>query len=118
MSVSESPGLPKSAFVPPSANAGPLRKNWYGPHRAIGTVSTRASVCISSGGLCNPIPRGSGAPQHFRKECSGGSVQYDLPGGNPEGIIILFFNYFCFQYNMHLSYLNLSIILTCRFCYM
>ncbi len=22
--------------------------------------------------------------QHFRKECSGGSVQYDLPGGNPE----------------------------------
>ncbi len=84
MSVSESPGLPKSAFAPPSANAGPLRKNWYGPHRAIGTVSTRASVCISSGGLCNPIPGGSGAPQHFRKECSGGSVQYDLPGGNPE----------------------------------
>ncbi len=29
-------------------------------------------------------PEGSGAPQHFRKECSGGSVQYDLPGGNPE----------------------------------
>ncbi len=68
------PGLPKSAFAPPSANAGPLRKNWYGPHRAIGTVSTRASVCISSGGLCNPIPGGSGAPQHFHKECSGGSV--------------------------------------------
>ncbi len=67
MSVSESPGLPKSAFAPPSANAGPLRKNWYGPHRAIGTASTRASVCISSGGLCNPIPGGSGAPQHFRK---------------------------------------------------
>ncbi len=84
MSVSESPGLPKSAFAPPSANAGPLRKNWYGPHRAIGTVSTRASVCISSGGLCNPIPGGSGGPQHFRKECSGGSVQYDFPGGNPE----------------------------------
>ncbi len=74
------PASPKA----PSANAGPLRKNWYGPHRAIGTVSTRASVCISSGGLCNLIPGGSGASQHFRKECSGGSVQYDLPGGNPE----------------------------------
>ncbi len=68
------PASPKSAFAPPSANAGPLRKNWYGPHRAIGTVSTRASVCIGSSGLCNPIPGGSGAPQHFRKECSGGSV--------------------------------------------
>ncbi len=87
MSVSESPGLPKSAFAPPSANAGPLRKNWYGPHWAIGTVSTRASVCISSGGLCNPIPGGSGAPQHFRKECSGGSVQYDLPVGIPKEIL-------------------------------
>ncbi len=35
MSVSESPGLPKSTFAPPSANAGPLRKNWYGPHRPL-----------------------------------------------------------------------------------
>ncbi len=38
----------------------------------------------SSGGLCNPIPGGSSAPQHFCKKCGGGSVQYDLPGGNPE----------------------------------
>ncbi len=51
---------------------------------AIGTVGTRASVCISSSGLCNPIPGGSGPPQHFCKKCSGGSVQYDLPGGNPK----------------------------------
>ncbi len=42
------------------------------------------SFCISSRGLCNPIPGGSDAPQHFRKKCSGGSVPYDLPGGNPE----------------------------------
>ncbi len=84
MSASESPGLPKSAFAPPSVNAGPLRANWYGPHRAIRTVGTRASICISSGGLCNPIPGGSSVPQHFRKKCGGGSFQYDLPGGNPE----------------------------------
>ncbi len=80
MSASESPCLPKSAFAPPSANAGPLRTNWYGPHRAIRAVGTRASICISSSGLCNPIPGGSSAPQHFRKKCGGGSVQYDLPG--------------------------------------
>ncbi len=84
MSASESPGLPKSAIAPPSANAGPLRANWYGPHRAIRAVGTRASICISSGGLCNPIPGGSSAPQHFCKKCGGGSVQYDLPGGNPQ----------------------------------
>ncbi len=82
--VGKSPGLPKSAIVPSSANAGPLRENWYGPHRALRMVSTRASVCISSSGLCNPIPRGSGAPQHFHKMCNGGPVPYDLLGGNPE----------------------------------
>ncbi len=78
------PGLPKSTIAPSSANAGPLRDNWYGPHRAIRTVGTGAAVCLSSSGLCNPIPGGSGAPQHFRKKCSGGPVPYDLPGGNPE----------------------------------
>ncbi len=78
------PASPKAPLRPPSAYAGPLRANWYGPHRAIRAVGTRASICISSGGLCNPIPRGSSAPQHFRKKCGGGSVQYDLPGGNPE----------------------------------
>ncbi len=84
MSVGESPGLPESALLPHYANAGPLQENWYGPHRAIRTVGTRASFCINFSGLCNPIPGGSGAPQHFRKKCSGGSVPYDLPGGNPE----------------------------------
>ncbi len=78
------PASPKAPLRPLPLMQVTLRKNWYGPHRAIGTVSTRASVCISSGGLCNPIPGGSGALQHFRKKCSGGSVQYDLPGGNPE----------------------------------
>ncbi len=78
------PASPKAPLRPLSANAGPLRENWYGPHRAIRTVGTRASFCISSRGLCNPIPGGSDAPQHFRKKCSGGSVPYDLPGGNPE----------------------------------
>ncbi len=67
---------------PPASPKATLRP--LGPHRAIRTVSTRASICISSGGLCNPIPGGSGAPQNFRKKCGGGSVQYDLPGGNPE----------------------------------
>ncbi len=80
MSASESPGLPKSAFAPPSAIAGPLRANWYGPHRAIRTVGTRASICISSGGLCNPIPGGSSAPQHFRKKCGGSLCSVWSPG--------------------------------------
>ncbi len=35
-------------------------------------------------GLCNPIPGGSGAPQHFRNKCGGGPVPYDLPGRNLE----------------------------------
>ncbi len=57
MPVGKSPGLPKSAIAPSSANVGPLRENCYGPHRAIRTVGTGASVCLSSSGLCNPIRR-------------------------------------------------------------
>ncbi len=78
------PASPKAPLRPLPLMQVPFRANWYGPHRAIRAVGTRASICISSGGLCNPIPGGSSAPQHFRKKCGGGSVQYDLPGGNPE----------------------------------
>ncbi len=67
MSVSESPGLPKSAFAPPSANAGPLQKNWYGPHRAIGTVSTRASVCIVLVDYATRYPEAVALRNTFRK---------------------------------------------------
>ncbi len=84
MSVSESPDLPKSAIAPSSSFAGPLRENWYGPHRAIRTVSTGASLCIGPSELCNTIPGGSGAPQHFREKCGKCSVSYNLPSGNPE----------------------------------
>ncbi len=35
MPVGKSPGLPKSAIAPSSANAGPLQENWYGPHRPL-----------------------------------------------------------------------------------
>ncbi len=51
MPVGKSPGLPKSVIAPSSANAGTLRDNWYGPHRAIRTVGTGASV------LCNYATR-------------------------------------------------------------
>ncbi len=68
MPVGKSPGLPKSAIAPSSANAGPLGENCYGPHpMAIRTVGTGASVCLSSSGLCNPIPGGSSAPQDCGK---------------------------------------------------
>ncbi len=84
MSVGKSTSLPKSAIAPPSVNAGPFRKNWDGPHRAIGTISKRASLCISSGGLCNTISRGSGTLQHLRQECCGRTVSLNLPSEDPE----------------------------------
>ncbi len=89
MSVSESPGLPKSAFAPPSANAGPLRKNWYGPHRAIGTVSTRASVCIGSSGLCNPIP-GAVALRNISAKSVAEALFSMISRGNPETKELMF----------------------------
>ncbi len=68
------PASPKVPLRPLPFNAGPLRKNWDGPHRAIGTISKRASLCIISGGLCNTISRGSGTPQHLRQQCFGRTV--------------------------------------------
>ncbi len=68
------PASPKAPLRPLPLMQVPFERIGMDHHRAIGTVSTRASVCIGSSGLCNPIPGGSGAPQHFRKECSGGSV--------------------------------------------
>ncbi len=88
MSVSESPGLPKSAVAPSSSHAGPFRENRCGPHQAIGTVNTRASLCISPSGLCNMIPRGSGSPQHFREKCDGCPVSHNLASGYPEKEIL------------------------------
>ncbi len=60
VSVSESPGFPKSAVAPSSSCAGPLRENWYGTDWAIGMVSTGTSLCIGPSGLCNAIAGGSG----------------------------------------------------------
>ncbi len=77
-------GHPKSTIVLAPSYAGPLRTNWHGPHQAIRTICTWASLCISLSGLCNTIPRGSGTPQHFREKCGGRIVSSNLPGGNPE----------------------------------
>ncbi len=89
MSAGKPAGHPKSTIVPAPSYAGPLRTNWHGPHRhgphrAIRTICTWASLCISLSGLCNTIPRGSGAPQHFRQKCGGRTVSSNLPSGNPE----------------------------------
>ncbi len=74
MSVSESHGLPKAPLPPPSANAGFFERIGMDLNRAIGTVSTRASVCISSGGLCNRYPEAVALRNISAKSVAGGSV--------------------------------------------
>ncbi len=61
MPVGKSTGHRQRALVSITIDGGPLRENWYGPHRAIGAFGTRIPLCIGPGGLCNAIS-GSSAP--------------------------------------------------------
>ncbi len=72
MSVAEPTGHSKSTVVPTPSYAGPLRKNWYGPRWAIRSICRVASLCISSGGLCNTIARDSGHWRHLTLKSGGG----------------------------------------------
>ncbi len=77
---------PATAKAPLSItiDGGPLRENWYGPHRAIGAFGTRIPLCIGPGGLCNAISGSSAPALHFGEERSRGTVSTHLPSGNPE----------------------------------
>ncbi len=46
MPVGKSTGQRQSALASITIDGGPLRENWYGPHRAIGAFGTRIPLCI------------------------------------------------------------------------
>ncbi len=84
MPVGKSTGHRQSALASITIDGGPLRENWYGPHRAIRAFGTRIPLCISPGGLCNAISGSSAPALHFGEERSRGTVSTHLPSGNPE----------------------------------
>ncbi len=75
---------PATAKAPITIDGGPLRENWYGPHRAIRAFRTGIPLCISSGGLCNAISGSSAPALHLGEEHGRGTVSNHLPSGNPE----------------------------------
>ncbi len=84
MPVGKSTGHRQSALASITIDGGPLRENWYGPHRAIRAFGTRIPLCISPGGLCNAISGSSAPALHFGEERSRGTVSTHLPSRNPE----------------------------------
>ncbi len=83
MPVGKSTGHRQSALASITIDGGPLRENWYGPHRAIGAFGMRIPLCISPGGLCNAISGSSAPALHFGEERSRGTVSkfdaYPMP---------------------------------------
>ncbi len=75
---------PANAKAPITVDGGPLRENWYGPHRAIRAFHTGISLRFSSGGLCTAISGSSAATHYLCEERGRGTVSNHLPGGNPE----------------------------------